>query len=202
MIFSDWPWRHWCALKAEQPALRLNGACLTWRELCQRTDALASGFVQQGVREGDGVMLQAHNHPDTLLAWLALLQCGARILPVNPQLPRSVLKIMLPPLTLRFALVLNGDGGYSGLSALSLEPLQGSAGAEWQPYRLATMTLTSARRGCRKRPCTPVPPTLQAPKACWPFCPMPEKTTGCSRCRCFMSPGKGSCGAGCWQVPA
>ena len=150
MIFSDWPWRHWCARQTEQQALRLNGECLTWRELCQRIDALASGFVLQGVREGDGVMLQAHNHPDTLLAWLALLQCGARILPVNPQLPRSVVEILLPPLTLRFALVLNGEGGYASLSALKMDRHKGSTGAAWQPERLATMTLTSGSTGLPK----------------------------------------------------
>lgn len=150
MTFSDWPWRHWCARKAEQQALRLNGECLTWRDLCQRIDALASGFVLQGVREGDGVMLQAHNHPDTLLAWLALLQCGARILPVNPQLPRSVVEILLPPLTLRFALVLNGEGGYASLSALKMDRHKGSTGAAWQPERLATMTLTSGSTGLPK----------------------------------------------------
>lgn len=150
MTFSDWPWRHWCVRKAEQQALRLNGECLTWRDLCQRIDALASGFVLQGVREGDGVMLQAHNHPDTLLAWLALLQCGARILPVNPQLPRSVVEILLPPLTLRFALVLNGEGGYASLSALKMDRHKGSNGAAWQPERLATMTLTSGSTGLPK----------------------------------------------------
>jgi O-succinylbenzoic acid--CoA ligase len=150
MTFFDWPWRHWCARKAEQQALRLNGECLTWRELCQRIDALASGFVLQGVREGDGVMLQAHNHPDTLLAWLALLQCGARILPVNPQLPRSVVEILLPPLTLRFALVLNGEGGYASLSALKMDRHKGRTGAAWQPERLATMTLTSGSTGLPK----------------------------------------------------
>ncbi|WP_312077443.1 o-succinylbenzoate--CoA ligase [Leclercia sp.] len=150
MTFFDWPWRHWCTVHPEKTALRLNGECLTWRELCQRIDALASGFVLQGVREGDGVMLQAHNHPDTLLTWLALLQCGARILPVNPQLPRSVVEILLPPLTLRFALVLNGEGGYASLSALKMDRHKGSTGAAWQPERLATMTLTSGSTGLPK----------------------------------------------------
>jgi O-succinylbenzoic acid--CoA ligase len=35
------------------------------------------------------VLLRAYNQPDALLAWLALLQCGARVLPLNPQLPPS-----------------------------------------------------------------------------------------------------------------
>lgn len=90
MSFSDWPWRHWREQRADKPALRLNDEVLSWQQLCTRIDNLAAGFHQQGVEAGDGVLLLAHNHPQTLLAWLALLQCGARILPVNPQLPHPV----------------------------------------------------------------------------------------------------------------
>ena len=88
MTFTDWPWRHWRSRSADTPALRLDDITLNWSQLGERIDRLAAGFQSQGVRDGDGVMLLAHNHPQTLLAWLALLQCGARILPVNPQLPR------------------------------------------------------------------------------------------------------------------
>lgn len=150
MTFSDWPWRHWCAQHPEKPALRLNGERLSWAQLCQRVDALASGFVRQGVNAGDGVMLQAHNQPETVLAWLALLQCGARLLPINPQLPRPLLEVLLPQMTLRFALVLNGEGNYAGLSALEMCPLPGRAGVAWQDDRLATMTLTSGSTGLPK----------------------------------------------------
>src|SRR5699024_4874389 len=89
MIFSDWPWRHWRQVRGEAIALRLNDEQLNWRELCARVDELASGFAAQDVVEGSGVMLRAWNTPQTLLAWLALLQCGARVLPVNPQLGRA-----------------------------------------------------------------------------------------------------------------
>lgn len=78
MTFSDWPWRHWRRLREEAQALRLNERRLSWRELCAQIDALAVGFHAQGVRDGDGVLLRAYNQPDALLAWLALLQCGAR----------------------------------------------------------------------------------------------------------------------------
>ena len=76
MIFSDWPWRHWRQVRGEAIALRLNDEQLNWRELCARVDELASSFAMQGVVEGSGVMLRAWNTPQTLLAWLALLQCA------------------------------------------------------------------------------------------------------------------------------
>ena len=143
--FTDWPWRHWRAQCPGKPALRLDEETLTWQQLGDRVDGLAAGFHHQGVQEGDGVMLLAHNHPQTLLAWLALLQCGARILPVNPQLPRPLLDVLLPQMTLRFALVL--DGIYEGLTALQMAAQPGEYVASWQPERLASMT----SRRCRVR---------------------------------------------------
>lgn len=148
MSFTDWPWRHWRTQRAEKPALRLDDDVLTWQQLCARIDSLAAGFHRQGVQEGDGVMLLAHNHPQTLLAWLALLQCGARVLPVNPQLPRPLLDVLLPQMTLRHALVL--DGAFDGLSVLSLSEHAGEYAAAWQLERLASMTLTSGSTGLPK----------------------------------------------------
>lgn len=148
MSFTDWPWRHWCAQADDKPALRLNDEVLTWQQLCARVDRLAAGFQQQGVGEGDGVLLLAHNHPQTLTAWLALLQCGARILPVNPQLPRHLLDVLLPQMTLRFALVL--DGIYDDLPVLNMYEHAGEHRVTWQPARLASMTLTSGSSGLPK----------------------------------------------------
>ncbi|WP_297207568.1 o-succinylbenzoate--CoA ligase [uncultured Pluralibacter sp.] len=151
MTFSDWPWRHWCAQRPQARALRLGDESLSWQQLCQRIDALAAGFIRQGVRPGQGVMLRAYNHPQALLAWLALLQCGARILPVNPQLPRALLEVLLPQFTLSHALTLADDGAFDGLTTLALrEDLQGNTEAGWQPARLATMTLTSGSSGLPK----------------------------------------------------
>lgn len=150
MTFSDWPWRHWRTQHADKPALRLEEETYTWQQLCMRLDGLAAGFQRQGVQEGDGVMLLAHNHPQTLLAWLALLQCGARILPVNPQLPHPLLDVLLPQMTLCFALLLNGHYDSDSLTALSMSDHPGEGGVAWRAERPATMTLTSGSTGLPK----------------------------------------------------
>ena len=148
--FSDWPWRHWRQVRAKAPALRLNDEVLSWSDLCTRVDHLACGFAAQGVEEGDGVLLRAWNHPRALLAWLALLQCGARVLPVNPQLPQPLLDALIPDLTLRFALDLEAAIALPELSPLQMQSLPGDHAEAWLPERLSTMTLTSGSTGLPK----------------------------------------------------
>ncbi|KNC93825.1 o-succinylbenzoate--CoA ligase [Trabulsiella odontotermitis] len=150
MTFSDWPWRHWRETQGNRPALRLDDTTLNWAELCQRVDSLASGFQQQGVVEGDGVMLRARNSERALLAWLALLQCGARILPVNPKLPAELLASLTPGLTLTFLLDLENGAPSFSLTPLRLIERAGEFSLAWQPQRLASMTLTSGSTGLPK----------------------------------------------------
>lgn len=150
MIFSDWPWRHWRQVRGEAIALRLNDEQLNWRELCARVDELASSFAAQGVVAGSGVMLRAWNTPQTLLARLALLQCGARVLPVNPQLPQPLLEELLPNLTLQFALVPEGENTFPALTSLHIQQVEGVHAVAWQPTRLCSMTLTSGSTGLPK----------------------------------------------------
>ncbi|EPF15961.1 2-succinylbenzoate--CoA ligase [Cedecea davisae] len=150
MKFGIWPWQHWAQERGEQIALRLEDQALNWQALCSRVDALAGGFHQQGLKAGDGVALRAKNSSQALLAWLALLQCGARILPLNPQLPDALLGQLLPSLTLSYGLALNsGQPPVPGLPELKLAESQ-PWGEEWQPSRLASMTLTSGSTGLPK----------------------------------------------------
>ncbi|VDR25684.1 2-succinylbenzoate--CoA ligase [Raoultella terrigena] len=151
MIFRDWPWHHWRQRRGEAFALRLNDDSLTWQQLCDRVDALTAGFVAQGVGEGDGVILRAHNQPAALLAWLALLQCGARVLPLNPQLPAAMLARLLPSLDVHHLLALSGeDNAALGYSPLAMRADAGERSLAWSEDRLASMTLTSGSTGLPK----------------------------------------------------
>jgi O-succinylbenzoic acid--CoA ligase len=148
--FTQWPWQHWRDVQGDAPALRLDDATLNWSGLCQRVERLACGFAAQGVNAGDGVMLRGRNSGSLLLAWLALLQCGARVLPVNPKLPQALLAQLIPGLTLRFQLDLQGDGAEFSLIPLELSEAYGQPALAWDPARLASMTLTSGSTGLPK----------------------------------------------------
>lgn len=149
MSFHQWPWHHWAELAGSDRALILEGELLDWTALCQRVDALAGGFYRQGLKEGDGVALRGKNSAQMVIAWMALLQCGARVLPLNPQFPETFLADLLPGLTLSWGISLADEKPVSGLPILqwrAAEPWQ----VAWLPERLASMTLTSGSTGMPK----------------------------------------------------
>jgi O-succinylbenzoic acid--CoA ligase len=148
---NNWPWRVWAERTPFAVALKSRGTAWCWRDLQQRIDSLAAGFIQQGVSEGTRVVLRSKNSPDALLAYLALLQTGAHLLLLNPQLPAGLNAELLPSLDISFILDLSDTSLTLALPALELRHV-GSCknAAAWQPERLATLTLTSGSCGLPK----------------------------------------------------
>ncbi len=56
---------------------------LTFRQLDQRSNALANAWRERGLRAGDGVAILARNHRGFLDATFAAAKCGARIVLLN-----------------------------------------------------------------------------------------------------------------------
>ncbi|MEO9223197.1 MAG: AMP-binding protein, partial [Mycobacteriaceae bacterium] len=70
----------------EQPeavAFRFRGRSITWRELDERVDRLASAFARRGVGHGDRVVLLMTNRMEFVEAMLAANRLGAIAVPVN-----------------------------------------------------------------------------------------------------------------------
>lgn len=150
---SDWPWRHWARLQPQATALLLGEQPLSWLALQGQVDELAADFQHQGVEPGCGVALCGKNSYPLLLAYLALLQCGARLLPLNPALPTPLLAQLLPELGITFAF------GPDPLPALPEEVIRLTPPSTeprwpnlpmWDAQRLATLTLTSGSSGMPK----------------------------------------------------
>jgi len=134
-----WPWQRFAG---KQPALKIGDRAYSWAQLAQQIDELATGFRFQGVQTGCGVMLRARNSELALLAYLALLRCGARLLPLNPQLPLCQLTTLLPGLNIDFALTLEGEAPAT-VPALKMMPKTGLLQHAFQESEIATLTLTS-----------------------------------------------------------
>ncbi|NKI75496.1 o-succinylbenzoate--CoA ligase [Dickeya sp. CFBP 2040] len=151
-ILTDWPWRNWASAQPMAPALIDDSGIWTWQQLATHLEQLASGFVRQGVKPGMGVALRGKNSTDMLCCYLALLQCGARLLPLNPQLPDTLLDALLPSLNIEYGLCLGEHRWPQSVRPLS-QPVPSADTVPllpWAVQRLATMTLTSGSSGMPK----------------------------------------------------
>jgi len=68
----------------EQPFVCWRGRSVSYGEFDARTDALATGLADLGVRPGDVVSVMLPNCLEFLEAWWAILKAGAVFGPINP----------------------------------------------------------------------------------------------------------------------
>ncbi len=68
----------------ERPALLFLNARLTYAELQNQVDRLATALNTLGVEQGDRVAIQVPNLPQTVIAYYAALKLGAVPVPTNP----------------------------------------------------------------------------------------------------------------------
>src|ERR1700761_5092963 len=68
----------------EQPFVRWRGRSVSYSEFDARTDALATGLADLGVKPGDVVSVMLPNCLEFLEAWWAILKTGAVFGPINP----------------------------------------------------------------------------------------------------------------------
>lgn len=76
----------------------------TYAELRERTARAAAALAARGVRRGDTVGVVPASLPDTVVAMLAVLWCGAAYLPVDTSLPAERLAYMLEQSGCRFVI--------------------------------------------------------------------------------------------------
>lgn len=153
--FSDWPWQHWASQIPNSTALLLNETPMSWLALNEKISQLAASFIQQGVVPDAIVAVRGKNSAELLLAYLAVLQCGARVLPLNPQLPDTLLAELLPSLNVGYGYSPEADFCWpSPIKTLAATPSDAvspiRAVPQWHSQRLATLTLTSGSTGMPK----------------------------------------------------
>lgn len=154
-VFSDWPWQHWASQRPDSTALLLNETPMSWLALNEKISQLAASFILQGVVPDAIVAVRGKNSAELLFAYLAVLQCGARVLPLNPQLPDTLLAELLPSLNVGYGYSPEADFCWpSPIKTLAATPSDVvspiRAVPQWHSQRLATLTLTSGSTGMPK----------------------------------------------------
>ncbi len=82
-------------LKPENIALKFHDAEITYFELHQKVNQFAQYLKAQGVQPGDFIAVSFPRSPELLYALLAIMQCGAAYLPLDPEYPKERLEFML-----------------------------------------------------------------------------------------------------------
>ncbi|HHE6470267.1 TPA: o-succinylbenzoate--CoA ligase [Providencia rettgeri] len=102
--FKDWPWQHWANLHPNAIALVTESQSMAWESVSQQVTDLRTYFSMQGVAQGQCIVLRGKNSVELLLSQLALIACGACVLPLNPRLPERLLAELLPHLNVSAAI--------------------------------------------------------------------------------------------------
>ena len=116
----------------DKAALVFFGSVLSYRQLYEQAQRLASFLHQIGVRAGDRVLLNMQNCPQLVAAHWAILRAGAVVVPVNPMNRCEELKHYIADPDARFAITTADLADELARASNALEP----------PQRLSHMIVT------------------------------------------------------------
>lgn len=91
----------------DRTATLFEGGRLTYRELKDRVDRLATALAGLGVRPGDRVAIQLPNLPQTVIAYYAVLRAGATAVMFNPMYVAREIEHQVRDAGARVAIVLD-----------------------------------------------------------------------------------------------
>src|SRR5581483_1604823 len=91
----------------DRPATAFLGARLTWGEIKDRSDRLATALARMGIRKGDRVGIMLPNCPQFVFAAFAVLRIGAIVVNVNPLYTPRELAVMAHDSGMRLLIVLD-----------------------------------------------------------------------------------------------
>jgi amino acid adenylation domain-containing protein len=108
----------------------------TYGEVLHLSARAARRITAAGVKPGDFAAVLGDRSPEIVIAWLAVLRCGAAYLPLDPAYPDCTLAFMLadsaPKIVLRGRGVKPGLAALDGVRTIDLDNLfEADPGGEW-----------------------------------------------------------------------
>ncbi len=83
--FNEYPYNEALTMILRYLPLGLKlGTSLTYRQLEDKTDRLATAFASMGIKKGDRIAIQTPNSPGGVIAFLAAIRIGAIVVNTNP----------------------------------------------------------------------------------------------------------------------
>ena len=87
--------RKQAAITPNNIALEFHESKTTYDELHKKVNQLAHYLKAQGIQSGDFIAVSFPRSPELLYTLLAIVQCGAAYLPLDPEYPKARLEFML-----------------------------------------------------------------------------------------------------------
>ncbi len=94
-VNCSWWVQRWAELYPEKPALIVDHAPITYRELSVRTNRTATWLQDAGIEKGDRVAVLLENCPEFIELYLACAQIGAIFVPLNFRLTAGELDYLI-----------------------------------------------------------------------------------------------------------
>ncbi|MEO9322755.1 AMP-binding protein [Nocardioides sp. C4-1] len=126
--------RQTAARLPDETALVRGDVRWTWRHLDDRVDALAEALTQQGIGDGDVVMLHAPNARDYLTVMFATWRVGAVITPTNAKLTPSEVRRLADVVRPDLLVVEEGADGHVDALGLPAWTLSDGPGTDVLPH--------------------------------------------------------------------
>jgi long-chain acyl-CoA synthetase len=92
--------------RPEHPAMLFKGASISYADLDNSSNALATGLAKLGIQKGDRVALLLPNSPQTIIGEFGIWKAGAIAVPMNPLYTEHELEIALNKCGANTAIVL------------------------------------------------------------------------------------------------
>ncbi|MBN6710996.1 o-succinylbenzoate--CoA ligase [Haemophilus haemoglobinophilus] len=135
-----------------------QGDVFTWQQLYSLIKQQALLFQQQGVKTGTGVALCGKNSFSLLLAYLAAIQSGARVLGINPSFPIDKIQQIMACYQCDFIFNTTSSQFENSKNLTALSITENQQYTDFEPeteanidlHTVATLTLTSGSSGLPK----------------------------------------------------
>ncbi len=99
--------------RSDAPAIRAGETAITYGELAERVEGLASGLVKLGIAPGDVVSVQLPNVPEFLISYLAIARIGAVLHAIHMPYRSAECETLLSHARSRAVICLSQSGTYS-----------------------------------------------------------------------------------------
>lgn len=125
----------------DRTAISTTGGSISYASLVQRSKHLAACLVENGITEGDRIMLLMDKTPEFVTAVIAVLLVGGCFVPVDPELPENRIRLIYEDSGSRMVIASRSSDAAFNIPVCTIDELEKSAGIAVLPATLPSTSL-------------------------------------------------------------